>query len=193
MYPAPLVNSLLFVGMVGSPDRSPYAPDVATVLNPRLVLALVFCVAVNPCALVSTLNLLPSAVEVVVAKLASSPKAAASSFSVFRASGAVSTMPATSESTYEVVAYPAPLVNSVLLVGMVGLLVRSVYEPEKCDRSDICDSVMLNAAWCWVTELSVMLALGTLAQVTADVRSLPSVVRYVLRSDICDSVIDSAD
>src|SRR5210317_785412 len=106
MYPAPLVNSLLLVGMVGSPDRSPYAPDVAAADNPKFVLAFDFCVLVRPCAAVSTLNLLPSAVEVVVAKLASSPRAAANSFRVLRVSGAESTVLAICVSTYDSEARP---------------------------------------------------------------------------------------
>ena len=100
MNPSPFVSWLLLLGMVGVPERSEYAPDVATVFNPRLVAALVFCVEVNPWLLASTLNLLPNAVEVVVAKFESSPRAAASSFNVFKALGAESTTPATSASTY---------------------------------------------------------------------------------------------
>ena len=100
MKPAPFVNWLLLLGIVGVPERSEYAPDVATAFNPRLVAAFVFCVEVNPWLLTSILNLLPNAVEVVVAKLASSPNAAASSFNVFKALGAESTTPATSASTY---------------------------------------------------------------------------------------------
>jgi len=56
-------------------------------------------VPVNPCAAVSTLNLFPNAVEVVVEKLASSPNAAANSFNVSKAAGAESTTAATLVST----------------------------------------------------------------------------------------------
>ena len=89
----------------------------------------------NPCAAVSILNLLPNAVDVVVAKLASSPRACANSFKVLRVSGAESTTFATAVLTYvsvanpvndEAVIYPAPLVNCVLLVGIVGLFKRSL-------------------------------------------------------------------
>ena len=51
--------------------------------------------------------LFPIAVEIVVAKLGSSPNAAASSFKVFNAAGAVSTRFATALLTYTSVAYPA--------------------------------------------------------------------------------------
>ena len=54
------------------------------------VLALLFCVEFNPWEAVSVLTRLPRAVEVVVAKFASSPKAAANSFRVFSVSGAES-------------------------------------------------------------------------------------------------------
>ena len=49
-------------------------------------------VIVSPPAL---LNLVPIELVVVVAKLASSPRAAANSFNVSKAAGALSTMPAT--------------------------------------------------------------------------------------------------
>ena len=58
---------------------------------------------VNPCEAVSTLNLFPNEVDVVVAKLASSPKAAANSSNVFKAAGAELTIPATSASTYALI------------------------------------------------------------------------------------------
>ena len=60
------------------------------------VLALLFCVEVNPWESVSILTRLPRAVEVVVLKLASSPNAAANSFSVFNVPGALSTKEAIS-------------------------------------------------------------------------------------------------
>ena len=49
---------------------------------PIFVLAFDFCVELRPCDAVSTLTRLPSAVDVVVAKFGSSPRAAASSFNV---------------------------------------------------------------------------------------------------------------
>ena len=70
---------------------------------PRFVIAFACCVPVKPCEAVSTRRRFPNAVEVVVLKLASSPKAAANSLSVFNAAGAVSTTPATCASTYALI------------------------------------------------------------------------------------------
>ena len=58
-----------------------------------------------------------------VAKFASSPNAAANSFKVFNVSGAESTIPATAESTYAVVAICVLFVPDVA-VGAVGVPVR---------------------------------------------------------------------
>src|SRR6056300_1794380 len=76
-------------------------PLTAAAPNPRLLLA-VPALAKSDKLLVFT-NFSPNDVAVVVEKLASSPKAAANSFNVFKAAGAVSTNPATSASTYALI------------------------------------------------------------------------------------------
>ena len=82
-------------------DINPLADVVATseVAASMFVLALLFSVLLRPWLAVSVLTLLPSAVETVVEKAASSPSASASSLSVLSAAGAELTIPLTSEST----------------------------------------------------------------------------------------------
>ena len=67
----------------------------------------------------------PKRVEIVVEKLASSPRAAANSFNVSNASGALSTKFATAVLTNAVVAICLLLV-SLLAVGAVGVPLKSV-------------------------------------------------------------------
>ena len=80
---------------------APLPANVEAVPNPKLLLAVPALGKSDK--LLAFTNFSPNEVEIVVAKLASSPKAAANSFNVFKVLGAESTNPDTSASTYALI------------------------------------------------------------------------------------------